>query len=74
MRRWPLGVALVPAIALAAFVWRFGVDVPYWDQWELVPLLKGAHDGTLRAADFFALHNEHRLVVPRLIMLGLAMA
>jgi hypothetical protein len=54
-----------PAMLLL-FVARFGVDVPWLDQWDLVPFL----DGT--SHDWWAQHNEHRLLFPRLIMVGLA--
>jgi hypothetical protein len=66
-----LGV-LVPPCALGLFVWHFGVDVPWLDQWELPTLLEKRALGTLRLADFWAPHNEHRLFFPRLIMVGLA--
>lgn len=76
MERWlrtARGVLIaLPALVAAALVWRYGIDVPFWDQWELVPLLERHRDGTLTAADLFAQHNEHRMAVPRLAMIGLA--
>ncbi len=62
----------LPAALVANFVWRFGVDVPYWDQWELVPPLQDLLGGRLTWAELFAQHNEHRILFPRLLMLGLA--
>jgi hypothetical protein len=59
-----LGVAL-------GYVLCFAVDVPFWDDWELVHQLQMLTDGTLRAQDVWALHNEHRNAVPRLVMFGL---
>jgi hypothetical protein len=38
-----------------------------------VPLFQKYHDGNLGFADFFAQHNEHRLLFPRLVMMGLAL-
>src|SRR5438128_1219761 len=71
--RYVLLLALVlPALLPFNFVYRFGVNLPYWDQWELVPLLAKLHDGQLTLADLTAQHNEHRIFFPRLIMLGLA--
>ena len=68
-----LGIALLlPALLAANLVWRFGVDVPYWDQWELVAPLDHLFAGTLRSAELFAQHNEHRILFPRMVMLGLA--
>jgi len=48
------------------------VDVPFWDQWNFVPLLGKSLEGGISFADLWAPHNEHRLFFPRLIMLGLA--
>ena len=46
-----LAVCLLPVFLSANFVWRFGVDVPFWDEWELVPLLRSLHDGHLSPGD-----------------------
>jgi len=51
---------------------RYGVNVPFWDQWELVPLFEKYHQGTLTLLDLAALHNEHRVLFPRMIDLSLA--
>ncbi|HVP62324.1 MAG TPA: hypothetical protein VMT11_17330 [Myxococcaceae bacterium] len=67
-----LAVCLLPVFLSANFVWRFGVDVPFWDEWELVPLLRALHDGQLSFAALVAQHNEHRLLFPRVVMLALA--
>ena len=67
-----LAVCLLPVFLSANFVWRFGVDVPFWDEWELVPLLRSLHDGHLSPGDLVAQHNEHRLLFPRVAMLALA--
>lgn len=53
---------------------RFSVDVPYLDQWEFVPFLEKMTAGSLGWPDFWAQHNEHRIVFPRMIMAGLAWA
>lgn len=50
----------------------YALDMPYYDQWELVPLLEKLYEGTLRPGDLWAQHNEHRLVFPRLLMLVMA--
>jgi hypothetical protein len=62
--------ALLAAPVFILFaIFHFGVPVPYWDQWELVPLLEKAHDHTLTFADLWAQHNEHRIVLPLAVML-----
>jgi hypothetical protein len=65
-------VALLPPIFLVIVVVRFAVDVPFLDQWELVPLLEKSYRGSLSFSDVWAQHNEHRILFPRLIMLTLA--
>ena len=62
----------IPAGVVLALVLRHGVNVPFWDQWELVGLLAAASDGTLTWAEIFRQHNEHRMVFPKIIMLALA--
>jgi hypothetical protein len=51
---------------------HYAVNVPYGDQWELVPLIQKLRQGNLGFAELFAPHNEHRIFFPRLIMLLLA--
>lgn len=67
-------VALFPPLCILYLITRYGVDVPFWDQWEFVPLLEKFRTGALSFHDLWAQHNEHRILFPRLIMLGLASA
>ena len=46
------------------------VDVPFWDAWELLPLLQLQAAGQLTFVDLFEQHNEHRLVFPQLLLLA----
>jgi hypothetical protein len=50
----------------------YGVNVPYAEQWDFVAFFVAQELGGLRWADIWAPHNEHRMVVPKLLMLGLA--
>jgi hypothetical protein len=71
-RHGPKVLALVPLAALVWLVAQYAVAVPYWDQWELVPLLDKSYHGELTFSDLWAQHNEHRLLFPQIIMLTLA--
>lgn len=51
---------------------RDSVDVPFWDEWDWADLVYGMQHGTLTFAQLWAQHNEHRILIPNLIMLGLA--
>ena len=62
----------VPVGISVNFIARFGIDVPYWDQWDFVPFLDRAARGSLTLSELASQHNEHRILFPRLIMLGLA--
>jgi hypothetical protein len=55
--------------AALLFVLLLGSNVPYWDEWELVPAITGHQPITF---DFlWSLHNEHRIPLGRLVYLGL---
>ena len=65
-------LALVPLAFLIWMVVQYAVAVPFWDQWELVPLLEKTYHGELTFHDLWAQHNEHRIFFPKIIMLVLA--
>jgi hypothetical protein len=67
-----LVVTILPPLYLLLVVLTQTVDVPFADQWALLPLLARFYEGRLSFGDLWAQHNEHRLLFPRLIMLGLA--
>ncbi len=67
-------LAALPLGCLIAAFYFYAVDLPVWDEWwGFVPLLQKYFSGTLQFADFWAQHNEHRIVLPKLLLLGLAM-
>lgn len=70
-RLLPWILTLIPLGYLVVCVIRYSVDVPYKDQWTLVPLVEKSYQGTLTFQDFVAPHNEHRPLFPKLLMLFL---
>jgi hypothetical protein len=60
--------ALMLTVALV-FVWRFGSNVPSWDDWDMVPTMTGNQPVTWNW--LWSQHNEHRIPVPRIINLML---
>jgi len=69
-----LGLAAL-AVPVAAYFWfinRFSVNTVYEDQWSDVSLLARWYSGHLAFGDLWAAHGDHRLLFPRLIVLGLA--
>jgi hypothetical protein len=63
---------ILPAVFTFYYVYRFGLTIPYYDQWAVVPLLEKMHNHTLTLADLWRQHNEHRLIFPKILMLFLA--
>jgi hypothetical protein len=68
----PRLLALLPLAFLMLMYAFFAPDYPFKDQWELPLLLEKMHTDGLGLSDFWAQHNEHRLLFPRLVMLFLA--
>lgn len=62
----------IPLSMLLAEVLRFGVNVPYADQWNFAYLLEQSERGQMDPADLWSQHNEHRILFPRLLMFFLA--
>lgn len=72
---WRRSVALFLVVAGARFwlVAHYALPLPYWDQWDAIGagLLKPWMEGRLDLSALFAAHNEHRIVLTRLLSLGL---
>ncbi|MBF0497107.1 MAG: hypothetical protein HQK58_11130 [Deltaproteobacteria bacterium] len=62
-------IALVPLAATIILTICYYVNVPQWDQWDTAVILAKKAAGDLSWRDLWALHNEHRLLFPRLLML-----
>jgi hypothetical protein len=70
--RWLwLLLAASPAIFPLVLILRYGVDFPYYDEWDpgLAGMYVKAHQHQLTLADLLAQHNEHRIFIPRLVYL-----
>jgi hypothetical protein len=72
-RAWFALAFACPAL-LAFAVARFGVDVPWFDEWIWAPLIVHLREGTLGPGDLWAQQNAHRSVFPSLVALALAFA
>lgn len=60
------GVFVFMAVALFVYVWKFGRNIPFWDDWELVPVLTGHEPFSLTW--LWTPHNEHTIPIVRLVM------
>jgi len=63
------GVWAVMVVAAFALVYRYGSNVPYIDDWAMVAYITGSVRITPQY--IWEQHNEHRVPVPKLILLGL---
>ncbi|SKB12150.1 conserved membrane hypothetical protein [Planktothrix sp. PCC 11201] len=62
---------LIPILGVTGFIICFGVNVPFYDQWVVPALFEKTATGILQFQDLFELHNNHRILFPRLIFIGL---
>jgi len=67
-------LAVVPPLLLAWLVWRFGVDVPFLDEWSLAYDIERFLDGAWTSSEVLRAHNGHRIAIPRLVLVPLATA
>ena len=65
-------LAIAPVILLIGWINHYAVNVPVGDEWALVPLFEKWHAGQLTFADLYQQHNEHRILIPKLIYLAFA--
>jgi hypothetical protein len=66
------GLVSLPIIYLGTLLVLKTVNVPFWDQWELVPIIHDYETGHLSLHDLWQQHNEHRIFFPRIVMMVLA--
>ena len=62
-------LGLLPGLLLLADIRAFAVNIPFMDDWQFVPLLEKAKNGTLAFRELWAPHDEHRLLLPRIIII-----
>ncbi len=69
----PIAAGLLPALATLGCILVYGVDVPYWDDWDNPGrLLESEILGTLDSHSFFAQQSESRPFFPRLVFYAMA--
>jgi len=66
-----LSLCFVPPVLIALLIFRYGVDLIDWDQWEIALFFIKASRGSLTAADLFAQQAEYRQFFPNLIFVAL---
>lgn len=64
---------VLPVVWGALLVWFFGVNQVFWDEWRVVEMLKTFRDSGIDWAALFSQHNEHRFVLPRIVLMASGM-
>jgi hypothetical protein len=67
-------VAVALSVAYLIFVVHYSVNMPYEDDWTVVPLIHSAIHGHLSFSDLWTLHDENRMLVPNAIFVALGVA
>ena len=67
-----LGIVFLPVLVTLVFVHLFAVDLPFQDQWEVVPALMHMESGHLHWGDIYRQHTEARVPVPTALTLLVA--
>jgi hypothetical protein len=72
-KAWLWIAAALPAIVPLLLIFNYGVDFPILDEWapDLAGLYIKAHQHHLTFAALVAQHNEHRIFIPRLMLLAI---
>lgn len=65
-----IGICL-PALISLVVILKFGVNVPYWDQWEYVDFFSELSKGSLTISRLFEQQLEYRQFFPNLIFVSL---
>jgi hypothetical protein len=67
-----VAAVLFAPVLMAVIIHRYGVNVPYWDEWDQLSVVSRAYDHTLTAGLLWEQQNEHRPVVSKLISIVIA--
>lgn len=63
----------IPFLYLAYYIYSFSSALPVNDQWDVAPFIVSVKEGHLNLRQLFHFHNEHFIVIPRLLSAGLAL-
>ena len=62
-----------PPLIVLFFIGNYAVNIPYMDHWDgFLNILNAIEKGSLDFSHLWGQHNEHRLIIPKIIMLLLA--
>ncbi|GAJ19000.1 unnamed protein product [marine sediment metagenome] len=62
-------ICLLPIIVSIIYVFYFGVNVTFGDQWETVVIIDKITSGNFKFSDLLLPHNEHIIFFPHIFIL-----
>jgi hypothetical protein len=66
-------LVIIPTLLLGLLIWKYSVNVPYWDQWDAPGnLFIAVSQNKITWEEWIKQHNESRTLFPKLIFLALA--
>lgn len=72
LKKFSILISLLPILYVGAYIYVFGLNFPFYDQWGVVTHLMDRYAGTMSFFTLMSQANEHRPFFPRLIWLALA--
>lgn len=68
----PMALSFLPILIYLWYINAFGVNVIFWDEWNLIPMIHHFFLGDLTFSQIWDQHNENRMLIPNLFFLLLA--
>jgi hypothetical protein len=68
----PWALSILPILLYLWYINAFGVNVIFWDEWNLIPMIHHFFLGDLTFFLIWDQHNENRMLIPNLFFLLLA--
>ena len=65
-------LAIMPALLLAALIFKYGVNLIYWDEWEFATAFREISQGHSVFNALFSQQVESRMFFPKLIILAIS--
>lgn len=63
-----IAIFSAPLVVIICLIHYYAVNVPFSDDYALIPMLKNVNHGHIPWSLFWAQHNEHRIFFPNVIM------
>jgi hypothetical protein len=62
----------IPILIYVWYIYKFGVNVPFVDDWLIVDLYRSLYSHQININNFWLFHNGHRLFFPKILFLAIS--